>query len=77
MKSKSKWILILLVFLLVFRACLCHSPNIVLILTDDQDLLLKSLEYLPKIDKLITNKGAIFTNSVSVYFKSKSQQLIT
>lgn len=47
------------------NVCVLASPNILLLLTDDQDLLLKSLEFLPKIDKLLTNKGTTFINAVS------------
>lgn len=65
MKTRNSGKLVLSVFFLVVGACTSFSPNILLVLTDDQDLLLKSLEHLPKIDKLLTNKGAIFANAVS------------
>lgn len=41
------------------------SQNFVIILTDDQDLLLKSLKPLVKIDQLLSSQGVIFTNAVS------------
>lgn len=56
---------LLLIAIAVFRSCAAKSPNILFILTDDQDLLLKSLEYLPKIDELLIKQGAIFSNAVS------------
>lgn len=65
MKTQNRWKLILSVLFLVVDTCTSFTPNILLVLTDDQDLLLKSLEHLPKIDKLLTNKGAIFANAVS------------
>lgn len=39
-----------------------HSkrPNFVFILTDDQDLHLNSLDYMPKLQRLIGNQGTIF-----------------
>jgi hypothetical protein len=57
---------ILVVISIAIHSCLSGSPNIVLILTDDQDLLLKSIEYLPKTNNLLTNKGSIFSNAVSI-----------
>jgi hypothetical protein len=50
--------------LLAFLGFTVAVPNVVVILTDDQDLVLKSLEYLPKINSLLTNKGTIFANAV-------------
>lgn len=35
-------------------------PNFVFIMTDDQDLHLNSLEYMPKLQRLIGNKGTFF-----------------
>jgi arylsulfatase len=39
-----------------------HSkkPNFVFILTDDQDLHLNSLDYMPKLQKLVADQGTIF-----------------
>lgn len=65
MIAKNNLILVLSVAVLSLSTCKCSTPNIILILTDDQDLLLNSLEYLTKIDKLLTSKGAIFANAVS------------
>lgn len=50
----------------IFMLSTCHSssPNIVVILTDDQDLALSSLSYLTKINKLLVNKGTVFANAV-------------
>lgn len=50
--------------LIAVVSCATHH-NVVLILTDDQDVLLKSMEFLPKIDKLLVNKGTTFANAVS------------
>lgn len=57
--------LVLAVILVIITRSECISPNIVLILTDDQDLALNSLSFLSKINKLLINKGAIFANAVS------------
>lgn len=35
-------------------------PNIVVILTDDQDLHLNSLDYMPLLKKYITDKGTFY-----------------
>jgi hypothetical protein len=73
----------ILSFLLSFLGFALATPNIVIILTDDQDLVLKSLEYLPKINNLLTNKGAIFANAVSsrsskvMKFSLKVQQIFS
>ena len=39
-----------------------NRPNIIFILTDDQDLLLDSMEYMPKTNALIRDQGAVFSN---------------
>lgn len=49
----------------IAAAVSCSSHNVIVILTDDQDVLLKSMEFLPKIDKLLVNKGTTFSNAVS------------
>lgn len=59
----------ILVVFVTFIGLSLAVPNFVFILTDDQDLVLKSLEYLPKINSLLTNKGTIFANAVRKYFK--------
>lgn len=35
-------------------------PNIVFIITDDQDLHLDSLEYMPRVQKYLTNEGTFY-----------------
>jgi hypothetical protein len=42
------------------------SQNFLIILTDDQDLLLKSLVPLKKIDTHLTSQGVIFSNAVCI-----------
>lgn len=42
------------------------SQNFLIILTDDQDLLLKSLAPLKKIDSHLTSQGVIFSNAVCI-----------
>ena len=37
-------------------------PNIVFVLTDDQDLLLGSMEYMPQVNALLTKQGTTFSN---------------
>jgi hypothetical protein len=39
--------------------------NFIIFLTDDQDLILNSLEPLKNIEKFVTSKGVIFKNAVS------------
>ncbi|KAK7091796.1 extracellular sulfatase Sulf-1-like [Littorina saxatilis] len=39
------------------------SPNIVLIITDDQDVLLGSLKVMPKLQRYMIDRGAYFNNS--------------
>lgn len=51
-----------------FLSAFCQ--NFVIILTDDQDLLLKSLKPLAKIEKLLSSQGVIFTNAVSSIINS-------
>ncbi|KAK3766323.1 hypothetical protein RRG08_044514 [Elysia crispata] len=40
-----------------------RKPNIVVILTDDQDVLLGSMRYMPKLQRLMIRKGAMLNNS--------------
>ena len=50
-------------------------PNIVFILTDDQDVELFSLDYMPKLKSLISDQGVMFTRmyaSVPVCCPSRS-----
>lgn len=54
----------ILAVILMLSTCHSSSPNIVVILTDDQDLALSSLSYLTKINKLLVNKGTVFANAV-------------
>ncbi len=39
------------------------QPNIVVVLTDDQDLLLGSLDHMPRVHELLSEQGAFFTNA--------------
>ncbi len=36
------------------------TPNVLLILTDDQDLLMDSMDYMPNVDRLISQNGTTF-----------------
>ncbi|CRK93086.1 CLUMA_CG006583, isoform A [Clunio marinus] len=63
MKIIFYWKLLLITITIKWKTCLGTKANIILILTDDQDLLLKSLENLPKVDNLLTKEGAIFSNA--------------
>jgi N-acetylglucosamine-6-sulfatase len=38
------------------------KPNFIFILTDDQDLMLQSLDFMPNVKKLLADQGATFTN---------------
>ncbi|CAL1537582.1 unnamed protein product [Lymnaea stagnalis] len=40
-----------------------EQPNIIVILTDDQDVLLGSLKYMPKVQNLLIRQGVYFNNS--------------
>ncbi|BFZ20994.1 hypothetical protein BsWGS_24033 [Bradybaena similaris] len=40
-----------------------EKPNIIVILTDDQDVLLGSLKYMPKLQNLLIRQGVYFNNS--------------
>ena len=39
-----------------------HPPNIVMIMTDDQDLLLDSMAHMPQVDALLAKQGTTFSN---------------
>lgn len=41
------------------------GSNVIVILTDDQDLVLNSLQYLPKISEHLVKKGTTISNAVS------------
>jgi arylsulfatase A-like enzyme len=57
---KWKTTLALLTALLTARVQATKRPNIVLVLTDDQDLELDSLEYMPLLQKHIVSEGTLF-----------------
>jgi hypothetical protein len=57
--------LLSLSFLYILLQSALAKPNFVIILTDDQDSLLNSLEPLKKIEKYLTNSGVSFSNAVS------------
>ena len=75
MKIKQS-ILVALVLSLLFSGCVSdrgmltdlglrkdtQPPNIVMILTDDQDLLLGSMDYMPQVDALLAKQGTTFSN---------------
>lgn len=44
------------------RAAAGSRPNIIFILTDDQDLLLNSMDAMPNVKSLLADQGATFTN---------------
>jgi hypothetical protein len=60
-------LIIPVILLLVIRTESIRNPNIVLVLTDDQDLALNSISFLNKINKLLINKGTVFLNAVSCH----------
>ena len=39
-----------------------RQPNIVMVLTDDQDLLLDSMDYMPNVEALLAKRGTTFSN---------------
>jgi N-acetylglucosamine-6-sulfatase len=57
------WSLAIFLVLEVFSACEAQRPNIVYILTDDQDIKLDSLNYQKKLQKMMTNEGLFFDNA--------------
>ncbi|KAH3760332.1 Arylsulfatase A [Pelomyxa schiedti] len=40
----------------------CKQPNIIFVLTDDQDLVLNSVDYMPNVQQLMIQEGANFVN---------------
>ncbi|XP_054280520.1 N-acetylglucosamine-6-sulfatase-like isoform X2 [Macrosteles quadrilineatus] len=57
---------IVIVFIVNFYICIsidARKPNIVLVLTDDQDLLVGGLTPVKQVQQLIANQGATFTNA--------------
>jgi len=45
-----------------FSLCICTKPNIVFILTDDQDVMLDGADHQPKIAKLLAEQGLTLKN---------------
>ncbi|XP_046681956.1 N-acetylglucosamine-6-sulfatase-like [Homalodisca vitripennis] len=62
MKYAMKAILSLCIWFGVV-VCAAKKPNIVFILTDDQDILLGSVTPVKQVQTLVANKGATFTNA--------------
>lgn len=54
------------IFLVNLLIASCLSQNFLIILTDDQDLLLKSLVPLKQIESQLTSQGVIFSNAVCI-----------
>lgn len=54
------------IFAGAFAACDCEEhpskPNIIVILTDDQDLHLDSMNYMPGVKKYLTDEGTYFNH---------------
>lgn len=65
----------LILFTLHLLIASALGQNFLIILTDDQDLLLKSLTPLKKIDNQLTRQGVIFSNAVG-YFNGFYNYLI-
>lgn len=49
-------------FLLLVGNALAKRPNIVFVLTDDQDWHMQSLEHMPLLQKHLVNEGTVFAN---------------
>ncbi|HNS02973.1 MAG TPA: sulfatase [Anaerolineae bacterium] len=74
--KRNKLVLLILAFSLLLSGCVSNrgllsdlgvgggsrQPNIVMILTDDQDLLLDSMDYMPQVDALLAKRGTTFSN---------------
>jgi N-acetylglucosamine-6-sulfatase len=54
--------LLLVAFLSAFTFALARKPNIIMILTDDQDRRLGSLDYMPNLQRLVLAQGLTNTN---------------
>lgn len=57
--------LVLVLAVITGTDCSRGQPNIVFILTDDQDTELGSLNYMPKVQKTLMSTGATFTHAYS------------
>lgn len=68
--------IILLGFPLILALEQGKLPNIILILTDDQDVVLNGLEPMKKVKHLIAEQGATFENAVSIRFYNKYSKLL-
>jgi N-acetylglucosamine-6-sulfatase len=49
--------------ILIYHAYAAQRPNIILLLTDDQDVLLGGIEKMPNLQKLLVEKGTTFHNA--------------
>lgn len=58
------WILISLLFV-IDKAILAKRPNVLIILTDDQDVVLDGMHPMRNVKNLIGSAGATFENAVS------------
>lgn len=58
----ASWHTWLLFLILAYSVAGRTRPNFVIILTDDQDLHMGSMEYMPNVQKYIRNHGAVYRN---------------
>ena len=82
MNVANAWLIYVVLF---YVACCCvigvdNTPNFIIILMDDQDLLLDSPSYMPNLQSKIVSKGMTFTNAlvatpvcknICVFFESR------